>query len=140
MKKKEFVNFLLINEISIPEKNMEYYRKECRINSDYFMSNMENKNSQDISLEYLELSNKVKKDFSVVEHLLEDKLYVLSNNQIIIIELIMEWAGLKLQSYMYYSNHLADRKPEDIDKFISLREEAENVKDRVLVLISKLQL
>ncbi len=138
MKKREFINFLLINEISIPEKNMEYYRKECSINSEYFMSNMKNNNTQDISLKYLELSKKVKKDFLGVKHLLEDKLYVLANNQIKIIELIMEWARLKLQSYMYYSNYVADRKPEDIDKFISLREEAESLKDRFLVLISKL--
>lgn len=138
MKKKEFINFLLINEISIPEKNMEYYRTECRINSNYFMSNMKNKNSQDLSLEYLELSDKVKKDFLGIKQLLENKLYDLVNNQIDIIELIMEWARSKLQSYMYYSNYLADGKPENIDKFISLREEAENLKDRVLVLISKL--
>ena len=138
MKKKEFINFLLINEISILEKDMEYYRKECRINSDYFMSNMENKNSQDISLEYLELSKKVKKDFLGAKQLIKDKLYVLTNNQIKIIELIMYWAELKLQSYMYYSNYLADGKPEDMDKFISLREKAESLKDRVLVLILKL--
>jgi len=44
MGKKEFINFLLVNEISVQEKNMEYYRKENRINSDYIISNMKEKN------------------------------------------------------------------------------------------------
>jgi hypothetical protein len=138
MKKKEFINFLLVNEISIPEKNMEYYREEYRINSEYIISNMKEKNSQDTSLSYLELSKKVKKDFSKVKQLLRDDLYALNNNQIKIMEMIMEWAESKYQSYMYYSNYLANGNPEDIDKFISLREEAENKKDEILLSISKL--
>ena len=138
MKKKEFINFLIVNEISIPEKNMEYYREECRINSDYLISNMKEKNSQDISLSYLELSKKVKKDFSKAKKLLRDDLYALNNNQIKIMEMTMEWAESKYQSYMYYSNYLTNGNPEDIDKFISLREETENKKDEILLSISKL--
>jgi hypothetical protein len=86
MEKKEFINFLLINEISVPEKNIEYYRTECRINSDYILSNIKENNSQDVSLRYLELSKKVKKDFSKVKQLLRDDLYAHSMiNSIILI-------------------------------------------------------
>jgi hypothetical protein len=138
MGKKEFINFLLVNEISVQEKNMEYYRKENRINSDYIISNMKEKNPQDISLSYLELSKKIKKDFSKIKKLLRDDLYALNNNQIKIMEIIMKWAECKIQSYMYYSNYLAYRNPEDVDKFISLREEAESKKDEILLSISKL--
>ena len=137
LSKEEFLQILSTSDMDISKKSDKYHKEECRISADYF-DNMQKGNSENASLEYLELASTVKKDFLNVGDFLKKNIYALTGNQIDILNLIIRWSKVKMHSYKYYSNYLVSEDSEDDNESKRLKEEAESLVEEFLKLISNL--
>lgn len=138
LSRKEFLDLLSEKNINIVDKNKEYLKKEKIIDSLMDKSDESGWENTDVSLEYLGLASRVKKDFSAVDKITEEESAHLAAGQEKLLRLIMKWAEAKIQFYKYYSNYLINSDPLDKNKSVELKKEAENIEEEFLKSLTEL--